>query len=79
MNEFEIDIQQELDKLIEAREAFMNYLDATLPKDSKGIAFDFSNHPTLDAKTVYEHFYKLDYQARKVRGFVVRNLGVKKA
>jgi len=77
MNPNEIDIDEALVKLINARDAFMDYMDATIPKDSKGIAFDFSNHPTLDAKTVYEHFYKLDYEARKIRGFVIRNFGVK--
>ena len=77
MRENEIDIEKELDQLIDARDAFMAYLDATIPKDTKGIAFDFSNHPTLDAKMVYEYFYKLDYQARKIRGFVIRNFEVK--
>lgn len=69
-------IEYELTKLIEAREAFLTYLDASIPKDDKGIAFDFTSHPSLDAKTVYEHFYKLDYQARKIRGFVVKNFGL---
>jgi len=77
MNPNEIEIDKELEKLIDARDAFMAYLDANVPKDSKNIAFDFSNHPTLDAKAVYEYFYKLDYQARKIRGFVIRNLGSK--
>lgn len=77
MDTNEIDIQKELDKLIDARDAFMAYFDATVPKDKNGIAFDFSNHPTLDAKMVYEYFYKLDYQARKIRGFVIRNFEVK--
>ena len=77
MRENEIDIEKELDQLIDARDAFMAYLDATVPKDTKGIVFDFSNHPTLDAKMVYEYFYKLDYQARKIRGFVIRNFEVK--
>ena len=77
MDENEIEIDKELAKLIEARDAFMAYIDANVPKDSKNIAFDFSNHPTLDAKAVYEHFYKLDYQARKIRGFVIRNFEVK--
>jgi hypothetical protein len=77
MNPNEIDIKKELDKLIEARDAFMAYIDMTVPKDKNGIAFDFSNHPTLDAQKVYEHFYKLDYQARKIRGFVIRNFEVK--
>ena len=66
------EIEEALAKLIAAREAFLAYMDATIPKDEKGIGFDFSNHPTLDAKTVYEHFYKLDYQARKIRSFVVK-------
>jgi hypothetical protein len=69
-------IEYELTKLIEAREAFLSYLDASIPKDDKGIAFDFTCNPSLDAKTVYEHFYKLDYQARKIRGFVVKNFGL---
>lgn len=73
----EIDIEKELGKQMDAREAFMAYLDATVPKDAQGIAFDFSNHPTLDAQVVYEYFYKLDYQARKIRGFVIRNFEVK--
>ena len=77
MNPHEIEIDTELAKLIDARDAFMAYIDEHVPKDNKGIAFDFSNHPTLDAKTVYEHFYKLDYEARKIRGFVIRNFGVK--
>ena len=76
MNEDEI-IIKELDKLIDIREAFLNYLDASIPKDKQGIAFDFSAHPTLDAQSVYEHFYKLDYQARKIRGFLVKKIGLK--
>lgn len=75
MNEKEL-ITKDLATLIEIREAFLAYLDEAIPKDKSGIAFDFSNHPTLDAKSVYEHFYKLDYQARKIRGFVVKNLGL---
>lgn len=77
MNPHEIEIDKELGKLLDARDAFMAYFDANVPKEKNGIAFDFSNHPTLDAQAVYEHFYKFDYQARKIRGFVVRNLGVK--
>lgn len=70
-------IEQELKKLIDVREAFLAYLDSAIPKDKQGIAYDFTAHPTLDAKSVYEHFYKLDYQARKIRGFMVGKLGLK--
>ena len=69
-------IEQELAKLIDAREAFLRYLDNAVPKDSHGIYFYFTHQPTLDAKSVYEHFYKLDYQARKIRGYLVGKLGL---
>ena len=69
-------ISKELAALIEAREAFLAYIDTHVPKDANGIAFDFSSKPMLDAKSVYEHFYKLDYQARKIRGFVVKEFGL---
>lgn len=69
-------ITKELATLIDAREAFLAYIDANVPKDANGIAFDFSAKPMLDAKSVYEHFYKLDYQARKIRGFVVKEFGL---
>jgi hypothetical protein len=64
-------IEAELKKLIDVRTAFLDYLDETIPKESNGQVFDFSNNPTLEAKKVYEHFFKLDYQARKLRGFLV--------
>lgn len=70
-------IEKELAKLLDAREAFLAFIDANVPKDKQGITFDFSNHPTLDAQSVYEHFYKLDYQARKLRGFVMGKLNTK--
>jgi len=63
-------IEQEFLKLSDAREAFLAFIDANVPKDKQGIAFDFSNHPMLDAQKVYELFYKLDYQARKLRGCI---------
>ncbi|ACZ11408.1 hypothetical protein [Sulfurospirillum deleyianum] len=70
-------LEQELEKLIETRDAFLAYLDVKIPKDEKGLNFDFSTDPMLDAKSVYEHFYKLDYQARKIRGFLVGKFGLK--
>jgi len=70
-------IEKELAKLIDVRESFLAYLDNAIPKDSRGLAFDFSKAPTLDAKRVYEHFYKLDYQARKIRGFLVKKMDLK--
>ncbi len=69
------EIEEELNKLIKIRTDFYNYLDKNIPKN--GDQFDFSNNPTLNAKDIYSHFYKLDYQARKLRGFLVKAYGLK--
>ncbi len=71
------DIAKELDDLIKIRTDFYNFLDENIPKDKRGIAYDFSDNPTLDAKSVYSHFHKLDYQARKLRGFLVKAYDLK--
>jgi hypothetical protein len=76
MEEKEI-VKAELEKLIDIRNAFLDFLDSSIPKDSNSQVFDFSSNPKLDAKTVYEHFYKLDYQARKLRSFLVKAYDLK--
>ncbi len=68
-------IQKELDKLIEIRTDFYNYLDNNIPK--KDNRFDFSSKPKLDAKNIYNYFYKLDYQARKLRSYLVKIYNLK--
>ncbi len=73
----EYDIEKELDELIKIRTDFYNFLDENIPKDKIGATYDFSNNPTLDAKSVYSHFHKLDYQARKLRGFLVKAYNLK--
>lgn len=65
-------VETEVEKLMEIRNAFYDFLDSSLPKTESG-NFDFSHHPTLDAERVYEHFFKLDYQARKLRAFMVQD------
>ncbi|NLC28757.1 MAG: hypothetical protein GX780_08310 [Campylobacteraceae bacterium] len=70
-------IEAEIENLISIRTAFLNYLDESIPKESSGFLFDFSKNPTLDAKSVYEHFYKLDYQARKLSGILVKAYDIK--
>ena len=70
-------MKEELSKLIDIRTDFYDFLDANIPKDKHDIAYDFSSNPTLDAKSVYEHFHKLDYQARKLRGFLVKAYDLK--
>lgn len=70
------EVAKELDKLIEIRTEFLEYLDSSIPKKNNAIEFDFTNSPKLDAKEVYNHFFKLDYQARKLRGYLVNELGL---
>ncbi len=69
-------IKEELDKLIKIRTDFYGYLDTHIPKKD-GEQFDFSQSPTLNAQDIYSHFYKLDYQARKLRGYLVKAYGLK--
>jgi len=70
-------IEKELAKLIDIRTDFLDYLDSNIPKKENNIEFDFQNNPMIDAKMVHEHFFKLDYQARKLRGYLVEEFGIK--
>jgi len=70
-------IEKELSELIDIRTEFFDYLDNTIPKKKNNIEYDFSDNPTLDAQKIYEHFFKIDYQARKLRGFLVEAYGIK--
>ena len=68
--QFEKDyIKSENKKLIEIRDEIFEFLDKNIPQNGDG-SFDFSKNPTLDAKEVYERFFKLDYQARKLRALL---------
>ena len=64
-------IKDETKKLIEIRNEFYKFLDENIPKNEYG-GYDFSKKIMLDAEKVYELFYKLDYQARKLRGFLIK-------
>jgi len=64
------EVEKEVARLMEIRNEFYEFLDENIPKDNFG-KYDFSDSPKLEAKRVYELFYKLDYQARKLRGIIV--------
>jgi hypothetical protein len=64
------DVRVEMRKLQMIRDEFYKFLDDNLEKDSHG-SFDFSSNPTVDAQEVYKNFFKLDYQARKIRGLLM--------
>ncbi len=71
-----IQIEKELQTLIDIREEFYGFLDKNLQKSKDG-GYDFSNNAKLNAKDVYERFFKLDYQARKLRGLIVKAYDLK--
>ena len=71
------EVELELKKLMDIREEFLKYFDENLPKDKSGYSFDFSSNPQLNAKEVYKNFFKLDYQARKLRGYLVKAYDLK--
>ncbi len=64
------DVRKEMRKLEVIRSEFYALLDVSIPKDDKG-HFDFSGNPTIDAEDVYKNFFKIDYQARKIRGLLM--------
>jgi len=70
------DTKKEMRKLEEIRNSFYALFDDKVPKGENGL-FDFSSSPTLDAKEVYDHFFKLDYQARKIRGLLIEAKDIK--
>ncbi len=53
------------------RENFFAFLDENIPQKEASLAYDFEQCKTLDSQRVYELFFKLDYQARKVRGVAI--------
>jgi hypothetical protein len=69
-------VKKENAELIEIRNEFYNYLDNNIPKDKDG-SFNFFNNPKLDAKDIYERFFKLDYQARKLRTLLIQTYDLK--
>ena len=62
-------IEQEIKKYEKVREEFYNFLDNNLESSING--FNFEKRPTLPSKEVYEKFYKLDYQARRLRAILI--------
>lgn len=61
-------VKKELKIFFEIREELFGFFDKHIPKKSDNITFDFSDDVKIDAKELYELFYKYDYQARKVFG-----------
>lgn len=63
-------IRAEMKKYNEIREKFFALMDENIPQKEGSEQYDFSTSPTLDAQAVYERFFELDYQARKIRAIM---------
>jgi hypothetical protein len=70
------DTKKEMRAYEMARNSFYDYLDANVAKKENG-QFDFHASKDLNAEEVYELFFKLDYQARKVRGLLIEARDIK--
>ncbi len=70
------DVRKEMKKYEQRRNEFYALFDSQVPKKENGM-FDFDNAPKLDAKEVYDLFFKLDYQARKLRGLLIEARDIK--
>ncbi|MCH9812370.1 MAG: hypothetical protein K0U47_00295 [Epsilonproteobacteria bacterium] len=70
------DTKKEMRKYEETRNAFYDHFDNTIKKLENG-QFDFSQAQNLDAQEIYELFFKLDYQARKIRGLLIEARDIK--
>ena len=71
------EILKQIVELHKIRGEFYTYLDESIPKEPNGVSFDFAQSSKLDAKTIYENFYRLDYQARKLAGILVKTYDIK--
>ena len=70
-------VQKELEKLMEIRGDFLDFFVTNFTNNSDKISFDFVKNPSLYSKKCYEFFFKLDYQARKLRGLLVEAYDLK--
>ena len=66
----------EFKKYEKMRQQMYEFLEEFIPKDENG-RLDFAKAKCIDAKEVFDRWFKLDYQARKIRGIAINCLGLK--
>ena len=67
---------KEFKKYEQMRMEMYEFLESFIPKDKNG-ALDFSKAKDIPAKEIYDRWFKLDYQARKIRSIAINCLGLK--
>ena len=67
---------EEFKRYEKMRTQMYEFLEEFIPKKADG-SLDFDNAKDLNAKEVFDRWFKLDYQARKIRGIAINCLGLK--
>ncbi len=67
---------EEFKKYEQMRMEMYEFLERYIPKDANG-ALDFSRAKEIPADEIFDRWFKLDYQARKIRGIAINCLGLK--
>ena len=67
--------KKEFKKYEEMRMKMYDLFDEIIPKKSDG-TYDFAKAQKVDPKEFFDLFFKLDYQARKIRGIAINCLKI---
>ncbi|MRI58761.1 MAG: hypothetical protein C6H99_04545 [Epsilonproteobacteria bacterium] len=67
---------KEFKKYEQMRQEMYEFLERYIPRDEKGV-LQFDKAQKIDAKEIFDRWFKLDYQARKIRGIAINCLGLK--
>ncbi len=68
--------KKEFKKYEQMRQEMYEFLEEFIPKSDSGI-LEFDKAKDINAKEVFDRWFKLDYQARKIRGIAINCLGLK--
>ncbi|NPA56937.1 MAG: hypothetical protein GXO19_04270 [Epsilonproteobacteria bacterium] len=66
----------EFKKYEEMRQEMYSFLEEFIPRREDG-TLDFERAREINAKEVFDRWFKLDYQARRIRGIAINCLGLK--
>jgi len=67
---------EEFRKYERMRNEMYEFLERHIPKKEDG-SLDFERAGEVSAKEVFERWFRLDYQARRIRGIAINCLGLK--
>ncbi|NPA83624.1 MAG: hypothetical protein GXO38_04000 [Epsilonproteobacteria bacterium] len=68
--------KEEFRRYEEMRQEMYQFLEGAIPRKADG-SLDLERAGQLDAKELFERWFKLDYQARRIRAIAIECLGLK--